>query len=73
MTFPSNGLCIDHIVLTVRADEPDVDDPVGVVDPNDDAILVPAMLKTARPSLRMLTLRIARFTSAGVTQSAPLT
>jgi hypothetical protein len=73
MTLPSNGLRIDHIVLAVRADEPDVDDPIGVVDPNDDAILMPAMLKTARPSLRMLALRMARFTSAGVAQSAPLT
>src|SRR6202161_2769824 len=35
--------------------------------------LLPAMLNTARPSLRMLALRMARLTSAGVAQSAPLT
>jgi len=29
MTLPSNGLRIDRIVLAVRTDEPDVDDPVG--------------------------------------------
>src|SRR6478672_10118585 len=35
--------------------------------------LLPAMLNTARPSLRMLALPMARFTSAGVAQSATLT
>src|SRR4029077_11671218 len=34
--------------------------------------LLPAMLNTARPSLRMLALLTVRFTSAGVAQSAPL-
>ena len=35
--------------------------------------LLPAMLNTARPSLRILALPMARFTSAGVAQSAALT
>src|ERR1700736_4653529 len=35
--------------------------------------LLPAILKTTRPSLRILALRISRFTSAGFVQSACLT
>jgi hypothetical protein len=50
MTSPSNGLSIDHIVLAVCADEPDIDDQVGVVDLYNDAILLSAMLNTAQPS-----------------------
>ena len=35
--------------------------------------LLPAMLNTARPSLRMLALRMSRLISAGLPQSAALT
>jgi hypothetical protein len=45
MTLPSNGLRIDHILLAVRADEPDVDDSIGVVDPHDDTILIAGDVK----------------------------
>src|SRR6266550_2719957 len=40
MAYPSNGLCIDPVVLPVRADEPDIDDAMRIVDPYHDAILV---------------------------------
>jgi hypothetical protein len=31
-------LCIDPVVLPVRADEPDIDDAIGIIDPHYDAI-----------------------------------
>src|SRR6266478_2321163 len=40
MAYLSNGLCIDPVVLPVRADEPDIDDAIRIVDPYHDAILV---------------------------------
>jgi hypothetical protein len=33
-------LCIDPIVLPVRADEPHIDDSIGIIDPHHNAILV---------------------------------
>jgi hypothetical protein len=33
-------LCIDLVVLPVRADEPDIDDAIRIIDPHHDAILV---------------------------------
>jgi hypothetical protein len=53
----------------VRADESDIDDAIRIIDPYHDAYWLPAMLNTARPSLRMLALPMARFTSAGVAQA----
>src|SRR5438094_242944 len=38
--FYLNPLCVDGVVLRVRADEPDIDHPAWVVDPHDEAILV---------------------------------
>ena len=35
-----NSLCIDCIVFAVCTDEPDVDDAIGIVDPDHDSILV---------------------------------
>ena len=58
MTSTSYGLYIDPIVLPVRADEPDIDDPIGIIDPHTMRYLLPAMLNTARPSLRMLAPRM---------------
>ena len=40
MTATSDGLRIDPIVLPVRSDKPDIDDAVGIVDPNHNTILV---------------------------------
>ena len=34
------NLCIDLVVLPVRADEPDIDDAIRIIDPHHDAILV---------------------------------
>jgi hypothetical protein len=36
----SNALCVDGIVLPMRADKPDVDDAVGIINPNHDTIFV---------------------------------
>ena len=33
-------MCIDLVVLPVRADEPDIDDAIRIIDPHHDAILV---------------------------------
>jgi hypothetical protein len=33
-------LCIDLVVLPVRADEPDIDDAIRIIDPYRDAIVV---------------------------------
>jgi toxin HigB-1 len=30
-------LCVDPVVLPVRADEPDIDDPIGIIDPHHNA------------------------------------
>jgi len=38
----SNRLCVDCVVLFVGANKPDVDNPIWVIDPNDDTILVTA-------------------------------
>src|SRR6266481_8837607 len=38
--YPSNGLRIDPVVLPMRADEPDIDDAIRIIDPHHDAILV---------------------------------
>lgn len=36
----SNGLCVDLVVLLVRANEADIEHLVGIVNPDDQAILV---------------------------------
>jgi hypothetical protein len=33
-------LCIDLVILPVRADEPDIDDAIRIIDPHHDTILV---------------------------------
>jgi hypothetical protein len=38
--YLSNLLRIDGVVLLVRADEAGVHDPIGVIDPHDDTVLV---------------------------------
>jgi len=38
--YLSNRLRIDGVVLLVRADEADVHDPIRVIDPHDDTVLV---------------------------------
>ena len=38
--LPSNGLRVDPVVLLVRADEPDIDDPIGIINPYHNTILV---------------------------------
>src|SRR5664280_2014403 len=40
MALLSNGLRVDPIVLPVRADEPDVDDTIRIIDPHHDPVLV---------------------------------
>ena len=37
---PSNFLCVDHVVLAVRPNETDVNDPVRIVDPHHQPILI---------------------------------
>jgi hypothetical protein len=36
----SNGLGVDHVILTVGTDESDVDNPIRIVDPHHDPVLV---------------------------------
>jgi hypothetical protein len=38
--YLSNRLRIDGVVLLVRADEAAVHDPIGVIDPHDDTVLI---------------------------------
>jgi hypothetical protein len=40
MTDPSNALSVDSIVLPMAADKSDIDDPIRIVDPHNDPILV---------------------------------
>jgi hypothetical protein len=39
----SNALRIDGIVLPMRPDKPDIDHAIGIADPHNDAILLPAI------------------------------
>src|SRR6185369_5091202 len=50
--FLSNRLCVDCIVLLVRADKPNIDDPVWVVDPHDNTVLVPSDVEHYTPVLK---------------------
>jgi hypothetical protein len=52
----------------MRADEPNVHDAVGIIDPSYGTILVAGYVEDDQSSLRMLP--SSRFTSAGVAQSA---
>jgi hypothetical protein len=45
MTEASDALCVDGVVLPMGAYEPDVDDAIGVVDPDHNAILVAGDIK----------------------------
>ena len=72
MALPSNALCVDRVVLSVRSNETDVDDPIRIVNPHHDPILVAreveyhtAVLEDARAADGL--------TSVGVAQSAALT
>jgi hypothetical protein len=38
-------LCIDLVIPPVRADEPDIDDAIRIIDPHRDAILVAGDVK----------------------------
>src|SRR5450759_759110 len=40
MTSTFKRFVLDPVVLPVRADEPDIDDAIGIIDPHHDAILV---------------------------------
>jgi hypothetical protein len=40
MALLSNGLRIDPVVLPVRADKPDVDNAIRIIDPHHDAKLI---------------------------------
>src|SRR5882757_4301992 len=42
---PSDALCVDRIVLPMSADKPDIDDAVGIVDPDHDAIFIAGNVK----------------------------
>jgi hypothetical protein len=37
---PSDFLCVDHVILSVRFNEADVNDPIGIVDPHHQPVLV---------------------------------
>lgn len=37
---PSDFLCVDHVILSVRSNEADVNDPIGIVDPHHQPVLV---------------------------------
>src|SRR5882724_12970032 len=45
MTEASNILRVDCVVLTMRTDEPDVDDTIWIIDPDHDSILVAGNIK----------------------------
>jgi hypothetical protein len=53
----------------VRSDEPDVTDPIRIVDPDNQSVLVPGDVEDD-PPLRTLALAKSLFTSAGEAQSA---
>jgi hypothetical protein len=40
MEYSSDGLRVDFVVSAVCTDETDVNDPIGIVDPNYNAILI---------------------------------
>ena len=40
LLVPSNGLRVDPVALPVRADDPDVDDAIGIIYPNHDTVIV---------------------------------
>jgi hypothetical protein len=41
---PSDFLCVDHVILSVRSNEADVNNPIGIVDPYHQPVLVAAIL-----------------------------
>src|SRR5689334_15464481 len=45
MFLPSNFLRVDHVVLSVRSNEPDVNNPVRIVDPHHQPILIARYIK----------------------------
>jgi hypothetical protein len=44
-------LCIDPIILPVRAGEPDIDDPIGIINPHHKVILVAGDVQTCGISM----------------------
>ena len=53
LTRPSAPLLsAPTIVLPVRADVPDIDDPIGIINPNHDAILVAGDVEHGTPLKR---------------------
>jgi hypothetical protein len=54
--FPSDGLRVDPVILSMRADEPDIDHAIWIVDPHDDAVLVARNVEN-RPAVMLLTER----------------
>jgi hypothetical protein len=44
-------LCVDLIVLPVRADEPNIGDPIGIIDPHHKVILVAGDVQTCGISM----------------------
>jgi hypothetical protein len=74
MFAPSDFLCVDHVILSVRSSEADVNDPIGIVDPHHQPVLVArniehhaAVLEETRAANRPFHARL------GVAQSAALT
>ena len=64
---PSNGLHVDLGILPVGADEPDIDNAIGIIDPHYDAILIArdvedsaAVVENARTADGSLDVRLPR-------------
>jgi hypothetical protein len=59
---PSNLLCVDQVVLSVRSDEMDVNDPIGAVNPHHNPILVAGKIEHYAAVFETLALRMSRLT-----------
>jgi hypothetical protein len=47
--YSSNLLRVDSVVLAVRTDKADVDDPIGIIDPDDNAIFITTYVEHNAP------------------------
>jgi hypothetical protein len=45
MVCPSDRLRVDGVILPICADEADIKNPVGIIDPCDDPIFVPGNIE----------------------------
>lgn len=50
--YVSDRLRVDSVILLVRPDEPNVDDPIRKVDPHDNPVLIPTNIEDDAPVLQ---------------------